>query len=99
DETGMARDVDDSYQPAAGQGQVCKAEVDGHPPPLLLGQPVGVDAGQRLDQRGLAVVDVASGADDETHLRNQRTACSTAPNSGSSSPIRTVRGSRQQRSA
>src|SRR5439155_9634333 len=33
-------------------------------PPLLLFQPVGVDTGERLDQSGLAVVDVAGGTDD-----------------------------------
>ncbi len=33
--------------------------------PLLLGQAVAVDAGQGLDQRGLAVVDVTGGAEDD----------------------------------
>ena len=35
------------------------------PAPLLLGQPVGVDARQGLDQGGLAVVDVPGRADQE----------------------------------
>ena len=39
--------------------EVGEAEVDGDPALLLLLQAVGVDAGQGLDQRGLAVVDVA----------------------------------------
>ena len=43
---------------------VGEAEVDRHAARLLLGQPVGVDAGQRPDQAGLAVVDVARGGDD-----------------------------------
>ena len=43
------------------------ADVDRHPPPALLGQAVGVDAGQGAQQRGLAVVDVAGRADDDGH--------------------------------
>ena len=39
------------------------AERDRDPALLLLGQPVGVLAGERLDEPGLAVVDVAGGAD------------------------------------
>ena len=35
------------------------AEVDGHPSAALLGPPIGLHAGQRADQRGLAVVDVS----------------------------------------
>ena len=42
-----------------------EAEVDGDAAALLFFQAVGVDAGQRFDQRGLAVVDVAGGADDD----------------------------------
>ena len=49
---------------AVGGRQVGEAEVDGDAARLLLLQPVGVDAGQRAHQRGLAVVDVAGGADD-----------------------------------
>ena len=37
------------------------------PAPLLLGQAVGVDAGQGPEQRRLAVVDVARGPDDDGH--------------------------------
>src|SRR5207244_3449626 len=40
-----------------------EAQVDGDAARLLLGQAVGVGPRQRLDQRGLAVVDVAGGAD------------------------------------
>ncbi len=42
-----------------------EAEVDGDAARLLLRQAVGVDAGQGPDQRGLAVIDVAGGADDD----------------------------------
>ena len=51
----------------AGQTHVRVADVDGHAAPPLLGQAVGVDAGQRAEQSGLAVVDVAGGADDDGH--------------------------------
>src|SRR5690606_41844986 len=39
-------------------------ELDGDPPGLLLLQPVRVDPGERPHQGGLAVVDVAGGAED-----------------------------------
>ena len=52
---------------AVGQREVRVADVDRHPPPPLLGQPVGVDAGQRAQERRLAVVDVAGRADDDGH--------------------------------
>src|SRR5262249_28147118 len=108
DEAGMARDVDDADQAPAGQGQVGEAEVDGHAPPLLLIQAVGIDPGQSLDQRRLAMVDVAGGADDVAHhprpLPSPRegewtTAASMASWSWSSWPRSTVRRSTQQRSS
>ena len=42
-----------------------EADVDGDAAGLFFGQAVAVDAGQGLDQRGLAVVDVAGGAEDQ----------------------------------
>ena len=51
--------------PPSGQREVGEAELDGDAAAPLLGQPVGVDAGERLHQRRLAVVDVAGGADDD----------------------------------
>ena len=44
---------------------VRKSEVDRDAPALLLGQAVRVDSGERLDERGLPVVDVAGGADEK----------------------------------
>ena len=41
------------------RSQVREAEVDGDAAALLFLQAVGVDAGERPDERGLAVVDVA----------------------------------------
>ncbi len=43
--------------------QVREADVDGDAAGALLLPAVAVDAGERLDQRGLAVVDVPGGAD------------------------------------
>ena len=60
-------DVDEVELGAVGQGEVGVADVDGHPAPALLGQPVGVDPGQGPQQRRLAVVDVAGGPDDDGH--------------------------------
>ena len=45
--------------------EVRKAQVDGDAAALLFRQAVGVDAGQRLHQRGFAVVDVPGGPDDD----------------------------------
>ncbi len=52
---------------AAGSGKlkVGEADVDGDAAALFLRQAVGVDAGQRLDQRGFSVVDMPGGADDD----------------------------------
>jgi hypothetical protein len=60
----VARHVDEAYGRAAGQRQISEAEVDRNAARFLLRQPVGVHAGQRLHQRGLAVVDVPGGRDD-----------------------------------
>src|SRR5262249_28299583 len=65
DEALVAGDVDDFDGEAVGLFEEGKAEVDGDATRLLFRQAVRVDAGQRLDERGLAVVDVAGGADDD----------------------------------
>src|SRR5438105_10240738 len=90
-ETGVAGHVHDSDQPAARQLEIREAEVDGHAPALLLFEAVGIDAGQRLDQRGLTVVDVPRGADDKAHWTTRRYPASSASSSVSSSPFMTVR--------
>ena len=64
DEALVARHVDDADPHAAAELERREAEVDRDAALLLLGQPVGVDPGQRAHERGLAVVDVAGGADD-----------------------------------
>ena len=63
DEALMAGDVDDADLLAAGESKPGKAEVDGEAAVLLLLQTVRVDAGERLDKGGLAVVDVSGGTD------------------------------------
>jgi hypothetical protein len=65
DESLVAGHVDHRDPRAAGQIEVREAQLGGDAARLLDRQPIGVDAGQRVDQRGLAVVDVAGGADDE----------------------------------
>ncbi len=47
------------------QVEVGEADVDGDAAGLLFGEAVAVDAGEGLDERGLAVVDVAGGAEDQ----------------------------------
>ncbi len=59
----VPRHVDEADLVVVGE-PAREAEVDGDAAPLLLGEPIGVDAGQRLDQRGLPVIDVAGRADD-----------------------------------
>ncbi len=41
-----------------------EAKLEGNAPPLLFLQPIGVDPGQRLYQRGFAVIDVTCRPDD-----------------------------------
>ena len=59
--------VDEGERPPARQLERGVAEVDRDPARLLLGEPVGVLAGQRADERRLAVVDVPGGADGQRH--------------------------------
>ncbi len=60
----VAGDIDKAELGPVRQGRIGKAEIDRQPALLLLGQPVGVDPGQRPHQRGLAVVDMAGGGED-----------------------------------
>ena len=64
DEALVAGHVDDAEAEVA-QVEGGEADVDGDAAGLLLGQAVAVDAGEGLDERGLAVVDVAGGAEDQ----------------------------------
>ena len=64
DEALVAGHVDEREVDVADR-QVREAEIDRDAARLFFLQPVGIGAGQRLDQRGLAVIDVAGGADDD----------------------------------
>ena len=66
-----------------GERQRREVEVDRDAPPALLRQPVHRPAGQRRDQRRLAVIDVAGGPDDHAATHGRRSQKSSA---GSSAP-------------
>ena len=81
--------------PAVAEVERRVAEVDRDAALLLLGQPVGVLAGQRPDEPRLAVVDVAGGADRQRHARTAAatSSISSSPSvrqSSSSLPSRTI---------
>ena len=61
----VARHVDDAEAQARAELEGREPELDRDAARLLLGETVGVDAGQRAHQGGLAVVDVAGGAEDQ----------------------------------
>ena len=65
DEPVVPRDVDEVDDPPVIEHEMRIPHVDRHPAPPLLGQPVRVDAGERTQERRLAVVDVPGRADDE----------------------------------
>ena len=71
--------------------QMGKAQLDGDAPLFLLLEPVGVDAGERLDQQGLAVIHMTGGADD--HMFHLPSTSFTAPRIKSKSSSHRVRRS------
>ena len=64
DEALVPGHVDEADGHAFAGRQIGEAEIDRDAARLLLLQAVGIDAGQRPHQRGLAVIDMARGADD-----------------------------------
>ena len=60
----VARHVDETEHLAIRQRRIGVTEVDGDAARLLFLEAIGIHAGERLDERRLAVIDVASGADD-----------------------------------
>ena len=64
----VAGDVDKTQHPPVGLRPVGVAEVDSHPARFLFRQAIGVDTGNRLQQRGFAVVNVSGGGNN--HLNN-----------------------------
>jgi len=59
----VTRHVDETQHLTARQGLIRVAEIDRDAARLLFLEAIGIDAGQCLDQRGLAMVDVTSGTD------------------------------------
>ena len=74
----VAGHVNEADRAAALQGHVREAEIDGDPARHLLLETIGIDASQRAHQRGLAVIDMAGGADDHA-LKAARQAPRTRP--------------------
>ena len=62
----MAGNVDDTGRRVA-RIEMREAEIDRDAALALLLEPVGVDTGQRFDQRRLAVIDVTGGTEDHIH--------------------------------
>ncbi len=78
DEALVPGDVDEREAPPVRELERRVAEVDRDSPLLLLGQAVGVLARQRLDEPGLAVVDVARSADGQRHRATASATSSTS---------------------
>ncbi|KAG1433558.1 hypothetical protein G6F57_022060 [Rhizopus arrhizus] len=84
----VAGHVNEAQHVAIGQRRIGIAEFDGNAARFLFLEPVGVDASQGAHQRGLAVVDMAGGADD--HARGSASCAAKAASS---------RASRQRRAS
>src|SRR5881628_1874524 len=97
DETLVPGHVDDLDDRAPGLLEEREPEVDGDPARLLLGQAVGVNAGERLHQGRLAVVDVARRPDDD--VLHGSAAAESARARVATWCERTVRQSRSRRSS
>ena len=63
DEVHMARHIHDADDALVGQAARGEAQVNGQAALFLLGQRVGLAAGEQLDERGLAVIHVPGGAE------------------------------------
>ena len=81
DEALVAGDVDHRQRAPRRQLERRIAELDRDPARLLLGQPVGVDAGERRHQGGLAVVDVARRAERQRVIRRHSSSVSVRQSS------------------
>lgn len=68
----MAWNIHEADQFAARENQVGKTEVDRHAPLLLVGQPIGINSGQRADQGGLPMIDMSGHGDDHDSKRTMR---------------------------
>ena len=73
DEVLMPGDVDDAHLAAVGKAEPRESEIDRHAALALFTEPVRVDAGQRFDERRLAMIDMARGRDDaRAHVGSRR---------------------------
>src|SRR5579862_4256936 len=87
----MPGHIHEAEPQSGGEVQVRETEIDGNTAPLLFFQAVGIDARQRFDQRGLAVVDVSGCAGyDVAHARRSH---STSEAAGVARRYRTMRES------
>jgi hypothetical protein len=96
DEALVPRHVDDADAAARGRDQRREAEVDRDAAFLLFLQAIGVDARQAADERGLAVVDVAGGADDGEVAAHRGAATPAGVRSSRRAPGAWRRGSRSR---
>ena len=91
--------VDHSRRADPRKLQVGVSGLQRDPPPLLLRQSIGVDARERPHQRGLAVIDVPSGADHHAqrarHSSTQKTPGASFLRSSVASPRMTATGAAQ----
>jgi hypothetical protein len=70
DKSLMSGHVDDARGSAIRQVEVGETQVDGDAALFFFFEPVGVLAREGFDQAGLAVIDMAGGADDVGHAKN-----------------------------
>jgi len=59
--------IDDARRRAVREIEMGKAEIDGYAALFLFFEPVGVQPGERLNQAGFAMINMAGGADDVRH--------------------------------
>ena len=86
EEADVAGHVDERDLATAGQGADREPEVDGEAALLLLGEAVGIGAGERLHEGRLAMIDVAGGGDDG-RLRRSRLLCRLLGRGGRTGPV------------
>jgi hypothetical protein len=92
----MTRNVDDSHDPDAVELERREAKIDSYAASFFFGQAISVDPRQCLDQRGLAVINVTGGADNQAAL--QRSCSHTANARNGRSSVRCApRNSRRSR--
>jgi len=65
----VPRHVHHAHRAAARQCKLRETELDGDAAPLLLAQPVGIGAGERVHQRRLTMVDMPGSAENERRHR------------------------------